>query len=415
MLAHLAHSPSSPTVERIQPVGVHQRSVGYLLLTGDASSALDAFSAVVDSQQGDTTLISFNARAYRAWCLALAGRLDESDAAARELLREASALGWTSLVHALPAHLSLAMIHLLRAQGPEAYRAGMTGLTATAGATELWPTVALHLTRASIAVARQRPRAALVYFENALAARGSLPLPRALTDTWTRTHVDVALLVGDDLAIRPLEEAGTDTQSATWWSSYARRALAHADLDAAEAAADRVLRPLRTDGPAEDLGDVLVDVLAAIEARLVLAVVADRRRRPHESALSLSAALELARPQRLVQPLLATDPERTGAILQRALADGVVHADELVRIVAPRLSPLEPPPHEPAPLIEPLTERELAVLAELATWKSNAEIAEEFYVSVNTVKSHLQHLFRKLDVPNRRQAVRRARELGLIS
>lgn len=78
-------------------------------------------------------------------------------------------------------------------------------------------------------------------------------------------------------------------------------------------------------------------------------------------------------------------------------------------------SPQATTPHEPDPLIEPLTERELAVLAELPTWKSNAEIAAEFYVSINTVKTHLHHLFRKLDVTNRRAAVRRARELGLIS
>jgi LuxR family maltose regulon positive regulatory protein len=69
---------------------------------------------------------------------------------------------------------------------------------------------------------------------------------------------------------------------------------------------------------------------------------------------------------------------------------------------------------EPEPLLEPLTEREFAVLGELPTMRSNDEIAAQFFVSVNTVKSHLKHLYRKLDVTNRRAAVRRARELGLI-
>jgi LuxR family maltose regulon positive regulatory protein len=124
--------------------------------------------------------------------------------------------------------------------------------------------------------------------------------------------------------------------------------------------------------------------------------------------------VDLARPQRLVQPCLAIDPERAGVVLRRSLADGVVHADEFASSILPRLSPESPPISEPDPLIEPLTERELAVLAELPTWKSNAEIAAEFYVSVNTVKSHLQHLFRKLEVSSRRQAVLRARALGLI-
>jgi LuxR family maltose regulon positive regulatory protein len=301
------------------------------------------------------------------------------------------------------------MIHLHRAEGADAYRAAMAGMAATAGVTELWPTVALHLTRASIAVARHRPRAALVYFRNAVATRGSRPVPPALADMWSRAHVDVALLLRDEPAIPPLEEAGTATRSATWWSGRARISLADADLEAAESAANRVVRPLPTEEPAEYPAEDLADTLAAIEAWIVLAVVADRRRRRQESSLCIRAALDLARGQRIVQPFLATDPGRIGAILQRARTDGVVPADEFVQMVLPRLN-RQAPPSEPDPLVEPLTERELAVLAELPTWKSNAEI----YVSVNTVKSHLQHLFRKLDVPNRRQAVRRARDLGLI-
>ena len=46
---------------------------------------------------------------------------------------------------------------------------------------------------------------------------------------------------------------------------------------------------------------------------------------------------------------------------------------------------------------------------------SNAEIAEEMYVSVNTIKAHLKSLYRKLEVLSRRAAVRRARELYLFA
>jgi LuxR family maltose regulon positive regulatory protein len=368
------------------------------------------FSAVADALPGETTVISFGARVYRAWCLALLGRLDESETAALGLLREAVALGWTSSLHALPAHLTLAMINLLRAEERAAYREVMAGLAATVGVTELWPTVALHLTRASTAAARGRRRAAAASFENALALRGARPVPRALADMWLRTEVDVSLLAQrePDLPLLTTGEGGS--RSATSLSSSARLALAHSDLETADTAADRALHSLRGQDPMQDLGDVL----GAIEAHLVRAVVTDRRRRPRESSLSLLAALQLARPQRLLQPLLATDPQRTALITQRALADGVVHADDFVRTLLARLGPQPVASPEPD-LVEPLTERELAVLAELATWKSNAEIAAEFYVSVNTVKSHLQHLFRKLGVTNRRQAVRRARGLGLIS
>jgi LuxR family maltose regulon positive regulatory protein len=409
-LAHLAQSPPSPAVDRLRPIALHQRTVGHMMVTGDTASALDVFSAVADAYQGDTTLVSFNARVYRAWCLALAGRLDESEAAATGLLREASSFGWTSSVHALPAHLTLGQIHLLRAEEAEAFRAVMAGLAATAGVTELWPRVALHLTRASVAAARHRPRAALASFENALAERGSRPVPRALADMWLRTHVDVALLVGDEAAVRRLEGSGGDAWSATRWSSSARIALARSDLETAEAAAARVLRHHRPDDPADDLADML----SAIEAQLVLAMVADRRRRPHESVMCIQAAVDLARPQRLLQPVIATDRDRAVVVLRRALTDGVVTADPFVSSILTRLSPEASSLPEPDPLVEPLTERELAILAELPTWKSNAEIAAEFYVSVNTVKSHLRHLFRKLEVANRRQAVLRARSLGLI-
>jgi ATP/maltotriose-dependent transcriptional regulator MalT len=71
-------------------------------------------------------------------------------------------------------------------------------------------------------------------------------------------------------------------------------------------------------------------------------------------------------------------------------------------------------PEESTTLVEPLTERELAVLQLLPSMQSNLEIAEEMFVSVNTVKVHLKTLYRKLDVPNRRSAVRRSRTLGLL-
>ena len=62
-------------------------------------------------------------------------------------------------------------------------------------------------------------------------------------------------------------------------------------------------------------------------------------------------------------------------------------------------------PGQPSrPLLEPLTERELAVLRFLPTMMSNGEIASAMFVSVNTVKTHLKHVYRKLDVANRTEA-----------
>ena len=65
-------------------------------------------------------------------------------------------------------------------------------------------------------------------------------------------------------------------------------------------------------------------------------------------------------------------------------------------------------------LVEQLTHREYLVLSLLPTRLSNSEIAEQLEVSLNTVKTHLKHIYRKLDVPGRREAVGSAEHLRLL-
>ncbi len=79
------------------------------------------------------------------------------------------------------------------------------------------------------------------------------------------------------------------------------------------------------------------------------------------------------------------------------------------------------PRRAPAPLlpdvampVEPLTARELEVLGHLAELMSTQEIAEAMFVSVNTVRTHIRGLLRKLSAARRNDAVRRAWDLGLI-
>lgn len=61
-----------------------------------------------------------------------------------------------------------------------------------------------------------------------------------------------------------------------------------------------------------------------------------------------------------------------------------------------------------------LSKRELEVLGLLAQGHSNQEIAAQLFVSLSTVKTHLQHLFEKLEVKRRTQAVEKAKRLNLI-
>ena len=85
-----------------------------------------------------------------------------------------------------------------------------------------------------------------------------------------------------------------------------------------------------------------------------------------------------------------------------------------VRVIAPRPAPdFDGNPQAQAAL--GISERELQVLKELAAGHSNKQIARNLDVSPNTVKTHVARLFEKLGASRRTEAIRRARELGLVA
>jgi len=130
---------------------------------------------------------------------------------------------------------------------------------------------------------------------------------------------------------------------------------------------------------------------------------------------SLASALRLAEREQLrlpfvaergwLGPMLRRDPEL--ADTHRRLLAPVLGRDQLPASVRAR---------EKAPvlLVEPLTEREREVLVHVACMLNTAEVASEMYISVNTVKTHLKNIYRKLAAAHRSEAVRRARQLQLI-
>ena len=65
-------------------------------------------------------------------------------------------------------------------------------------------------------------------------------------------------------------------------------------------------------------------------------------------------------------------------------------------------------------LVEPLSERELEILALIAQGDSNKEIAQQLVIAEGTVKNHVTHILGKLGVRDRTQAALKARELGLL-
>jgi len=67
------------------------------------------------------------------------------------------------------------------------------------------------------------------------------------------------------------------------------------------------------------------------------------------------------------------------------------------------------------PLPEALSDREMRILRYLPTHLSASEIAKELYISLNTAKTHLRHIYTKLGVNSRKDAVEKARRLQLLA
>jgi LuxR family maltose regulon positive regulatory protein len=149
-------------------------------------------------------------------------------------------------------------------------------------------------------------------------------------------------------------------------------------------------------------------VATAVEARILLAVAADRRHRETAALAAMTEAVDLAKPGGLRRPFLDAGPAAAALIARHrhVVARDLAFTEHLI----PAKLAKTPVPSIP----EQLTERELIVLRYLPTMLKAAEIAKDLFVTVNTVKSHTRAIYRKLDVTTRRGAVERARELNLM-
>jgi len=107
-------------------------------------------------------------------------------------------------------------------------------------------------------------------------------------------------------------------------------------------------------------------------------------------------------------------PQELQAAVRRVLAGERVVAGAAVAVLADAASPQRAASAEPVDATGPLTAQEGRILDRLAVGLSNAEIAVELSVSVATVKTHLSNLYGKLDARNRREAVTRGIDLGLV-
>jgi LuxR family maltose regulon positive regulatory protein len=150
---------------------------------------------------------------------------------------------------------------------------------------------------------------------------------------------------------------------------------------------------------------------------LLTALAADHQRNDHRAMSALDRALAAAEPENIRRPFVALGDRRLEALLKHRLRLSVPggSADRgFAEGILDELHPVDRVAVILAPLAETLTDREQVVLSHMAMLKTNEQIAAELYISINTVKAHARAVYRKLEVPNRRDAVNRARELGLI-
>jgi LuxR family maltose regulon positive regulatory protein len=146
---------------------------------------------------------------------------------------------------------------------------------------------------------------------------------------------------------------------------------------------------------------------------LVVQALARRARNDAPGALaSLVRAMALAEPEGYVRVVADEGPPM--AALLRLATQQRNASGYLRRLLAATVAPAGRAPVD-QPLIEPLSERELDVLRLLQSELDGPDIARELTVSVATVRTHSRNIYAKLGVNNRRAAVRRADELGLLS
>jgi LuxR family maltose regulon positive regulatory protein len=146
--------------------------------------------------------------------------------------------------------------------------------------------------------------------------------------------------------------------------------------------------------------------LATVAAWLWEARLAGRAGEAGRAAAAVARAVSTAAPLGLIRPLVHGGRE-IGDLLSRA-AGSFGHDEPFVELARSRM-------RATAGLGGvALTTRELELLTELPSMRTAEEIAESMVLSVNTVKTHIRGIYRKLGVTNRRDAVVTARQCGLL-
>jgi LuxR family maltose regulon positive regulatory protein len=376
------------------------------LWTGDLDAAvghLEHAHAVAAEEGSEWTV--FASTAHLALASVFRGDFARALRRANQTLAIAESRGWARSEPAAAAYSVLAAVCIQRDQLDEAERL----IEHASGAlrdTRERPLLAVHaLNRVQLLSDRGEHAAALDLLHATREQLGDWPLPAPIRELLTAQEGLLNAATGEPEAGRAL------LQRATTGSLAVANALARLDLLDDEATAARV-----TLAPHLDALDTRDGVSLPVRAEgwLLDALALDALAEHDAAARSLERALDLAEPAGLRRMMVAHGGA-IGPLLRRHIRHDTAHP----AMVGDLLETIERggrPARRPIPtvLAEPLSEREQATLGYLPSLMSNQEIAGALMISVNTVKTHLKAIYRKLDAPGRREAVQRARELALI-
>ncbi|MEU8013650.1 helix-turn-helix transcriptional regulator [Micromonospora parva] len=358
-----------------------------------------------------------------ALLLAVRGELRAAEQAARDALGMPQCRGWSCRLDCGYAYLALAVVALLRDQPDEAtanLALALPALDVTGGWSgdaevgDEWLAAAAGEPVAAAVAAlcgaqlrrdsgdRAAGQRLLVRAREALADR---PPAARLTSLLRAAEAELRAARGDLDSARDLladaTDEGTDPVLAV---TLAKVQLLAGDPAAAARTLPEWQAPAATAWP----------LSVRLDAGLLDAVLAERAGDGRRVGRILEQTLDLAGPQGCRRVFTRAEPP-VRDLLAAHLDAGTAHfalVSDLVRGAGQ--STAGPATGPRGALDEPLTERELTILRYLQSILSNVEIASELSLSVNTVKTHVRNIYRKLDATRRREAVRRARELRLI-
>jgi LuxR family maltose regulon positive regulatory protein len=396
--------PDLPAVEQYRIIAMNNIGIGQLW-SGDLAEADRTLCRVQAlSQELGLGLVELSTRAHLAVLDVIHGRLPQAHRATAAAQEIATRKGWASEPQALGLYAAAALTHLERDQLDAAQEQIDAGLAVSNSGSDVACRLVLAIAAVGVSVARGNPdtvRAAACRLDEIRAVAGDIPT--FLTRWCTVARADAFLATGEPAAA--ISVIGELPAPEGYPAALERVAVAKALLSLHRPqAALALLDPVT--------GTAMPYRAPAVEAEILAAVSADLIHRDTAAMTAITAAVDLAHGVGIIRPFRAAGP-RMPALLARHRHVVARHLNFTATLTTGNNGNTNSAEAPPAPL-ERLTEREQAVLRYLPTMFKSGEIAADLFVTVNTVKSHQQSLYRKLGVSTRRAAVDRARELNLL-